>query len=79
METTKNKQIVALILGFGASVRKLNLENEKGFIGKGISYCATCDGNLFKGKTVAIVGDALDNRLSVKTFHLGISIKFIEI
>ena len=45
-----------LILGFGASVRKLNLENEKSFIGKGISYCATCDGNLFKGKTVAIVG-----------------------
>ena len=33
-----------------------NLENEKSFIGKGISYCATCDGNLFKGKTVAIVG-----------------------
>ncbi|MBQ3214397.1 MAG: thioredoxin-disulfide reductase [Clostridia bacterium] len=45
-----------LILGFGASVRKLNLDNEKAFIGKGISYCATCDGNLFKGKTVAIVG-----------------------
>lgn len=45
-----------IILGFGASVRKLNLENERNFVGRGISYCATCDGKLFEGKTVAIVG-----------------------
>ena len=45
-----------LILGFGASVRKLNLDNERSFVGKGISYCATCDGTLFKDKVVAIVG-----------------------
>ncbi len=45
-----------LILGFGASVRKLNLDNERKFVGRGISYCATCDGKLFEGKTVAIVG-----------------------
>lgn len=45
-----------VILGFGASVRKLNLDNERKFIGKGISYCATCDGKLFEGKTVALVG-----------------------
>lgn len=45
-----------LILGFGASVRKLNLDNERSFVGKGLSYCATCDGKLFEDKTVAIVG-----------------------
>lgn len=45
-----------LILGFGASVRKLNLDNERKFVGRGISYCATCDGKLFEDKTVAIVG-----------------------
>lgn len=45
-----------LILGFGASVRKLNLDNERKFVGRGISYCATCDGKLFEGKTVAIIG-----------------------
>jgi len=46
----------ALILGFGASVRKLGLSNERAFVGKGISYCATCDAMFFKDKEVAIVG-----------------------
>ncbi len=46
----------AIILAHGAKVRKLDLENEKDYIGRGISYCATCDGNFFKGKTVALVG-----------------------
>ena len=32
------------------------MQNEKNFLGKGLSYCATCDGNFFKGKTVAVVG-----------------------
>lgn len=40
----------------GAYVKPLQVENEKKFINKGISYCATCDGALFKGKDVAIVG-----------------------
>lgn len=45
-----------VILCLGASAKQLNLENEKKFLGKGVSYCATCDGNFFKGKTVAVVG-----------------------
>ncbi len=45
-----------VIIANGAAKRKLNLKKESDFIGKGISYCATCDGNFFKGKTVAVVG-----------------------
>lgn len=46
----------AVILATGSSNRKLGLENEDSLIGKGVSYCATCDGNFYKGKDVAVVG-----------------------
>jgi thioredoxin reductase (NADPH) len=49
-------QAQTLILAMGASFRSLNIPSEDRFIGKGISYCTTCDIPLFKGKTVAIVG-----------------------
>ncbi len=45
-----------VIIANGAAKRKLNLENEENFIGRGVSYCATCDGNFYKGKTVTVVG-----------------------
>lgn len=45
-----------IILALGAVARQLDVENEKKFVGKGISYCATCDGNFFKDKVVAVVG-----------------------
>ena len=45
-----------IILCLGASAKQLNLPNERKFVGRGVSYCATCDGNFFKDKTVAIVG-----------------------
>ena len=45
-----------IILATGAENRKLNIENEKNLIGKGVSYCATCDGNFFKNKIVAVAG-----------------------
>lgn len=55
--TTKNEyETKTIILATGADNRKLGLENEDSLIGKGISYCATCDGNFFKGKDVAVVG-----------------------
>ena len=55
---TKNNQYFAkaIILSLGASPRKLGLENEKELTGRGVSYCAICDGGFFKNKTVAVVG-----------------------
>ena len=45
-----------VIICLGAAARKLAAEGEKAYFGKGISYCATCDGNLYKDKVVAVVG-----------------------
>ncbi len=52
----KEYQAKTIIIATGAENRKLNLENEQEFVGKGVSYCATCDGNLFKDKVVAVNG-----------------------
>lgn len=46
----------AMILSFGKTPRKLNVPGDEQYMGKGVVYCATCDGPLYKGKTVAIVG-----------------------
>ena len=65
LEVTKNKKIItknetyeakSIIISTGLAPRKLNLENEDKFIGKGISYCATCDGSFYKDKVVMVVG-----------------------
>ena len=45
-----------VILATGSAERKLNLSNEAKFTGRGVSYCATCDGGFYKGKTVAVYG-----------------------
>ena len=45
-----------IILATGTKRRKLNLENEEKFAGKGIHYCATCDAAFYKNKNVAIIG-----------------------
>lgn len=55
--TTKNKYLAkTIILATGSENRKLNLEKENDLVGKGISYCATCDGAFYKNKNVAVVG-----------------------
>ena len=52
----KEYETKTIIVATGCHDRKLNLELEDKLIGKGVSYCATCDGAFFKGKTVAVVG-----------------------
>ena len=52
----KKYESKSLIIATGAGYRKLGLENEKKLSGKGVSYCATCDGYFFKGKDIVIVG-----------------------
>ena len=57
VETNQKKyKVKAIILCMGNEYRKLNALGEKELEGRGVSYCATCDGFFFKGKKVAVVG-----------------------
>lgn len=59
---TDNEEITckAVIIASGRKPKELGLENEKKLLGKGISYCALCDGILFKDKDVVIAGNSSD-------------------
>ena len=46
----------AVILGTGGSPRKLNIPGEEDYYGKGVSYCAVCDGFFFRNKNVVVIG-----------------------
>ncbi|MCI8716827.1 MAG: thioredoxin-disulfide reductase [Lachnospiraceae bacterium] len=55
--TAQNEYLCkTVILATGATHRKLGIEREEELAGKGVSYCATCDGMFFKGKDVAVAG-----------------------
>jgi thioredoxin reductase (NADPH) len=57
IRTDKNShEARSVIIATGASPRKLEIEGAREFTGKGVSYCATCDGFFYKGKTVAVYG-----------------------
>ena len=45
-----------VIYALGASPKKLDIAGEKEFTGRGVSYCALCDGAFFEGKTVTVIG-----------------------
>ncbi len=54
---SKEYSAISLILAFGKTPRDLDVKGETKLKGHGISYCAICDGPLFKGKEVAVVGN----------------------
>lgn len=64
-------QAKTLLIASGKTPRHLNIPGEEEFMGKGVSYCATCDGPLFHGKTVAVIGggnSALDSALELEKY-----------
>lgn len=68
---TRNKKIFfadTLLLAMGTEHRQLNLPNENKFIGKGVSYCATCDAMFYKHKTVAVLGGS--DSANTSSLHL---------
>lgn len=54
--TNGDYQACAIIIASGARPRKLNIPGEEKYTGRGVSYCATCDGPFFKKKKVVIIG-----------------------
>lgn len=57
----------AIIIATGANPRKIGLEGEKTFAGKGVSYCATCDGPFFRNQELVVVGGG-DSAIEEATF-----------
>jgi thioredoxin reductase (NADPH) len=60
-------QARAVILAMGSGYRELGLENEKRLSGRGVSWCATCDGFFFRDQDIAVVGGG-DSALEEATF-----------
>jgi len=61
----------SVIIATGSTPKRLNVPGEERYIGKGVSYCATCDGFFFSGKKVAVIGggnSALDEALFLTRF-----------
>ena len=72
-----NYQSKTIILATGSSHRHLNVKGEEEFIGKGVSYCATCDGFFFAGRDIAMVGggnSALQEAIYLKNLGANVTI-----
>jgi thioredoxin reductase (NADPH) len=80
VQTSRRKFMTkSLLLATGASHRALNVPGESRLAGRGVSYCSTCDGPLFKGKRVVMVGggnSAVTEALHL--FHMGVDVTLIH-
>ena len=79
VSTRREFRSKAVLLATGASYKHLGIPGERRLSGRGVSYCSTCDGPLFKGKEVIMVGggnSAVTEALHLH--HLGISVKLIH-
>ncbi len=80
VQTSRRKFFTkTVLLATGASHRHLNVPGESRLAGRGVSYCSTCDGPLFKGKQVAMVGggnSAVTEALHL--FHMGVKVTLIH-
>ena len=75
IQTTKGTYTArSVVVATGASRKKLNVKGEKTLEGKGVSYCAVCDGPLFKGAHVAVIGGG-NTALSEAIYLSGIGCK----
>ncbi|MBU1069433.1 FAD-dependent oxidoreductase [Myxococcota bacterium] len=66
-----------VILAPGGSPRTLGLDSERRFMGRGISYCATCDGDFFAGQDIAVIGggnSALEEAVSLTKYASSVTI-----
>jgi thioredoxin reductase (NADPH) len=76
-EGAKELSSKAIIITTGSSPRRLEIPGEKEFTGKGVSYCATCDGPLFKDKKLLVVGGgnaAIEEALDLTKFASKVTI-----
>ena len=67
----------AVIVATGGVPRKLGVDGEAGFVGRGISYCATCDGDFFTERPIAVVGggnSALEEAVSLSRYASQITV-----
>ena len=80
VQTTRRKfKTKTILLATGASHRHLNIPGENRLSGKGVSYCATCDGPLFKGRRVVMIGggnSAVTEAMYLK--HMGADVTLIH-
>jgi thioredoxin reductase (NADPH) len=76
---SKTYEAESVLICTGASPRKLGIEGEQQFAGRGVSYCATCDGPFFRGEDIVVVGGG-DTALEEAAFltKFGKSVKIIH-